>query len=331
MSRSRLLLAIGVVVIAVAIGGFIVYDQVLRGDSAAALTLPTASSAPAAEQRTGRHAPRPRRARARLPRRPPIGRRRRAHGTSRADSVAGYRVREQLANLPAESDAVGRTDQVTGSITLETSGSTTTLTAGALTVDTTSITSDKSQRDNRLRGEGLQTDQLPDRHVQADRAGRDPGGRPRRDGVGRHPDRRPDAPRRHEVGRRSRPRRSSSTARSRSQARSRSRSRTTRSRRRTSAGSSSRSPTTARSSSSSTSRRADRAAPAGDRSALLRVDAARDRAPRGSGAARRPSAAGVAARSGATATSQPIVSRTASTVAPGWSESSRISPASSKW
>ncbi len=79
-------------------------------------------------------------------------------GPSPPQSVAGYRVREQLANLPAESDAVGRTDQVTGSITLESSGSTTTLTAGALTVDTTSITSDKSQRDNRMRDEGLQTD-----------------------------------------------------------------------------------------------------------------------------------------------------------------------------
>src|SRR4029077_14689622 len=72
-----------------------------------------------------------------------------------ADSVAGYRVREQLANLPAESDAVGRTDQATGSITVETSGDTTNLTAGSLSVDTTSISSDKSQCDNRLRNEGL--------------------------------------------------------------------------------------------------------------------------------------------------------------------------------
>ena len=35
------------------------------------------------------------------------------------------------------------------------------LTAADLTVDTTSITSDKSQRDNRLRSEGLQTDTYP--------------------------------------------------------------------------------------------------------------------------------------------------------------------------
>lgn len=78
-----------------------------------------------------------------------------------AGSQAGYRVREQLASLPAESDAVGRTDQVTGSITLETSGSTTTLTAATLTIDTTSIASDESRRDNRLRSEGLQTDTYP--------------------------------------------------------------------------------------------------------------------------------------------------------------------------
>ena len=78
-----------------------------------------------------------------------------------AESVAGYRVREQLANLSAESDAVGRTDQVTGSITVESDGTTTTLTAASLTVDTTSLTSDESRRDNRLRNEGLETDTFP--------------------------------------------------------------------------------------------------------------------------------------------------------------------------
>ena len=172
------------------------------------------------------------------------------------NSVAGYRVREQLANLPAESDAVGRTDQVTGSITIERSGSTTTLTAGALTVDTTSITSDKSQRDNRMRDEGLQTDQFPTATFTLTKPVEIPAaalagtasdvtltGDLTLHGVTKSV--------------RSRPRRSSSTARSRSRARSASRSRTTRSLPRTSAGSSSRSPTPARSSSWSTSRRAD--------------------------------------------------------------------------
>ena len=76
-------------------------------------------------------------------------------------SLAGYRVREQLANLPAESDAVGRTGDVTGSLTLEGSGDAVQLTAANLEVDTTTIASDEGRRDNRLRSEGLQTDQYP--------------------------------------------------------------------------------------------------------------------------------------------------------------------------
>ena len=121
MPRSRAIAIAIVAIVAVGIGGFIVYDQVLRGDSAAALTLPTASPA---GQASGAISSAPATT---------------SDGTIAgtwtvaADSVAGYRVREQLANLPAESDAVGRTDQITGSITLESSGATTTLTAGALT------------------------------------------------------------------------------------------------------------------------------------------------------------------------------------------------------
>jgi polyisoprenoid-binding protein YceI len=77
------------------------------------------------------------------------------------DSQAGYRVRERLASLSAESDAVGRTSSVTGSITLDSDGTTAMLTAGTLTVDTTTIASDEDRRDNRLRTEGLQTDTYP--------------------------------------------------------------------------------------------------------------------------------------------------------------------------
>ena len=126
MTRSRLIVASAVVITAVLVGGFVVYDQVLRGDSAAALALPTASTAPAETAASGSSAAPASSAAATTPT---------SDGdlagtwTVAADSVAGYRVREQLANLPAESDAVGRTDQVTGSITVESSGSTTTLTA----------------------------------------------------------------------------------------------------------------------------------------------------------------------------------------------------------
>jgi polyisoprenoid-binding protein YceI len=145
MPRSRLIVAAVVAVVAIGAGAFIVYDQVLRGDSAAALDLPTASAAAGSSAA------------------PAVS----FDGTVAGSwdvatgSIAGYRVRERLANLPAESDAVGRTDKVTGSITIATSGGTTTLTAGMLSVDTTSISSDKPMRDNRLRSEGLQTDRFP--------------------------------------------------------------------------------------------------------------------------------------------------------------------------
>jgi polyisoprenoid-binding protein YceI len=157
MPRSRLLILVVVAAIVLGVGGFIVYDQVLRGDSAAALTLPTASSSPAADPAAGSSsAP----GSSGLPAASFDGS---VAGTWNvgAGSVAGYRVREQLASLPAESDAVGRTSAVTGSITLDSSGSTTNLTAGQISVDTTSITSDKPQRDGRLRNEGLQTDTYP--------------------------------------------------------------------------------------------------------------------------------------------------------------------------
>lgn len=151
MPRSRFVILIAAIVVVLGIGGFIVYDQVLRGDSAAALSLPAASAAPAASSAADSSAA------------PAASFDGDVAGTWNVatGSVAGYRVRERLANLPAESDAIGRTDQVTGSITLESSGTSTTLTAGSLTVDTTSIRSDKSMRDNRLRTEGLQTDTFP--------------------------------------------------------------------------------------------------------------------------------------------------------------------------
>lgn len=157
MTRPRLIIAAAAVVVAVAVGGFVAYDQVLRGDSAAALALPTASTAPAASTAAGASVD---------PASSPVAAASFDGDVSgtwnvAADSVAGYRVRERLANLPAESDAVGRTDQVTGSITVESSGTTTTLTAASLTVDMSSLTSDKTMRDNRLRTEGLETDSFP--------------------------------------------------------------------------------------------------------------------------------------------------------------------------
>jgi polyisoprenoid-binding protein YceI len=154
VTRTRTIALTLVAVAALAVGGFIAYDQVLRGDSVAALALPSASAPadsttePAATSDGASTAPASETGIA-------------GEWQVAADSVAGYRVREQLANLPAESDAVGRTSDVTGSITVEADGDGARLTAGTLTVDTTTIQSDEDRRDNRLRSEGLQTDQFP--------------------------------------------------------------------------------------------------------------------------------------------------------------------------
>ena len=156
MTRSRVLVAGIALLLAAGVGGYIAYDQVLSGDSVAPLTLP--SSAPSAEVADPSAS-----AAASTSAGTAAGSEDGVAGTwSVADgSQAGYRVREQLASLPAESDAVGRTSDVTGSITLESDGATTMLTAGSITVDTTTIASDEDRRDNRLRSEGLQTDTYP--------------------------------------------------------------------------------------------------------------------------------------------------------------------------
>ncbi|HEX2701337.1 MAG TPA: YceI family protein [Acidimicrobiales bacterium] len=60
-------------------------------------------------------------------------------------SRAGYRVKEILFGQSAE--AVGRTDDVTGTIAIEGS----TVTRGSFTVDMTTVASDESRRDNQFR------------------------------------------------------------------------------------------------------------------------------------------------------------------------------------
>jgi polyisoprenoid-binding protein YceI len=163
MTRSRSIAIIAVVVALVAVGAYVAWDQVLRGDSVGALTLPSAAPSSGSNRSSGSGASASPGASSRTDAIPAASFDGTLAGTwdVTSGSQAGYRVREQLANLPAESDAVGRTSDVTGSITITTSGSTSTVSAGTLTVNTTTIASDRSMRDNRLRNEGLQTDQYP--------------------------------------------------------------------------------------------------------------------------------------------------------------------------
>ncbi|MEO6206554.1 MAG: YceI family protein [Candidatus Limnocylindrales bacterium] len=157
MNRNTLI-ALALVAV-VGVGGYLVYDQVLSGDGVAPLALPSATatatgtaagSTPSTGASSGAGATDA----------APGGGAEDVAGTWTVveGSEAGYRVREQLANLPAESDAVGRTSSVSGSITLASAGEGARLTAGSIDVDTTTIASDESRRDDRMRTEGLQTE-----------------------------------------------------------------------------------------------------------------------------------------------------------------------------
>jgi polyisoprenoid-binding protein YceI len=76
-------------------------------------------------------------------------------------SVAGYRVREQLAFLSAPSDAVGRTSSISGSISLTGSSDSLSVTAASFTVDVSTLASDRSMRDDRIHSIGLESDRYP--------------------------------------------------------------------------------------------------------------------------------------------------------------------------
>jgi len=157
-TRSILLSALVVAVLLVG-GGTAAYVLFLRGDQVAPLALPSsaadassASSTPASGS-SGAGASLPASSgaaidSASIPGTWAIG----------ANSIVGYRVRERLASLSADSDAVGRTSSITGSATITGSGSTLTVTKADFSVDMTTLASDKQMRDNRLRSQGIETD-----------------------------------------------------------------------------------------------------------------------------------------------------------------------------
>ena len=73
-----------------------------------------------------------------------------------ADSQVGYRVKEILFGVDTE--GVGRTNQVAGSITI----AGTQAVAGEFVVDVASIESDDGRRDNQFRGRIMSTDEFPE-------------------------------------------------------------------------------------------------------------------------------------------------------------------------
>jgi polyisoprenoid-binding protein YceI len=71
-------------------------------------------------------------------------------------SFVGYRVQEELASIGAQ-EAVGRTPNVTGTMTL----SGTTITAVDVEADLTTLESDDDRRDGQLRRQGIETGTFP--------------------------------------------------------------------------------------------------------------------------------------------------------------------------
>ena len=72
-------------------------------------------------------------------------------------SFVGYRIDEELASIGAIT-AVGRTSQLTAGLEFEGSQ----VTALDVTVDMTTLESDRSQRDSAMRSRGLETDSFPE-------------------------------------------------------------------------------------------------------------------------------------------------------------------------
>jgi polyisoprenoid-binding protein YceI len=72
-------------------------------------------------------------------------------------SFVGYRVRERLANLPAPSEAVGRSTQVTG--TMQVAGDQ--VRSVRVEADLRGLQSDERRRDNAIRERGLESSRFP--------------------------------------------------------------------------------------------------------------------------------------------------------------------------
>jgi polyisoprenoid-binding protein YceI len=81
--------------------------------------------------------------------------------TIAAGSVAGYRVREKLGFLPAESDAVGRTSAITGTATFAEADHAVTVRAASFTVEVSKLKSDEAMRDQHIRTIGIQSATYP--------------------------------------------------------------------------------------------------------------------------------------------------------------------------
>ena len=75
-----------------------------------------------------------------------------------SDNFVGYRVTEKLVANVVESTATGRTDNVTGTLTIDG----TTVSGVTVSADLRDLESDNSFRDGRIHGSGLESDRFPE-------------------------------------------------------------------------------------------------------------------------------------------------------------------------
>ncbi|MBA3877257.1 MAG: hypothetical protein C0498_10025 [Anaerolinea sp.] len=161
MSRSRLRLVLALAAAVIALGGFLAFRQFLAGDDVARLTLAPSLATPAATASDG-------------PTADPVASPSEGSGSGTATaadlagnwsvadgSLVGYRVREQLGGISALTDAVGRTNAVSGAATLEARGDALVVTAATFEADLTQLESDDGRRDNRIRTLGLESNAFP--------------------------------------------------------------------------------------------------------------------------------------------------------------------------
>jgi polyisoprenoid-binding protein YceI len=155
MNTRRIAVIVVALVAVLVVGGMALYSTFLAGDNVPGLGLDTpAPSATAAAPSATAAAPTSGPGTA-------VGTGDLAGPWIVVSGVAGYRVRETFLQQNAETDAVGRTESVTGRLSVDGETGALRLVSTQLTVDMTTLRSDKDRRDGQLRGRGIQSDSFP--------------------------------------------------------------------------------------------------------------------------------------------------------------------------
>ena len=154
--NSRRIAVLVAAIAVVAVGGLALYSTFLGGDNVPNLGLDTpAPSSSAAAASAGPEATSGPGATAGAGASDPAG------TWTVVSGVAGYRVRETFLQQNAETDAVGRTEGVTGALTISGRTGSLSLDSASLTVDMTTLASDHDRRDGQLKGRAIETDRFP--------------------------------------------------------------------------------------------------------------------------------------------------------------------------